>query len=152
MKKTPPLLDPETFALSATAEDDRYGYHPHWPVSVGGYEDMEGPMNERRVLNALLGPKGEKVNYSRTGSLPAKGIQNCLHPEAILDHYLVWWEGSGRTYSLYFNIYEQGEIIAPKGFSYRTEGLFFKNGQITEEGQREFRRDEWGFWEEPNDF
>jgi hypothetical protein len=32
-------------------------------VKVGGAMNSSGPINEKRFLNALLGPKGEKVEY-----------------------------------------------------------------------------------------
>ena len=42
--------------------DKTYGYTEKNPIKVGGGEN--GPANERKYLNSLTGPNGEKVSYT----------------------------------------------------------------------------------------
>ena len=108
MNPTPALLDYDTHQLRAIAESPLYGYSKTHPIPVGGVAYLEGPLNEHRVLNALLGPKDELVDYHRRGSLKAYGMENCKTKEAMLDAYEVSWKGLAAPKVLYFNMYEAG--------------------------------------------
>ena len=101
MHQPPALIDHDTYRLTAIADNPLYGYSETHPILVGGGEIMEGPLNERRVLNALLGPKGETVDYHRTGSFKAYGIVNAESSTAMLDKYEVSWEGLEEPKVLY---------------------------------------------------
>lgn len=116
--KTPPP-DYRTFALTGISTDPTYGLSSKNPVEVGGVDKGEGPMNERRFLNALAGPKGERVSYYRAGSCcPVKSEKGPMGM-AMLDNYRVTWEGSKDTTSIYINMYDYGELKAPMGFTIR---------------------------------
>jgi hypothetical protein len=121
MPKQPVLIDHDTYLLTAVADNPLYGYSETHPIPVGGAEFLEGPLNERRVLNALLGPKDEGVYYHRTGSFKAYGIVNDESNEAMLDRYEVSWEDLEEPKVLYFNMYAYGEVLAPAGFTFRRQ-------------------------------
>lgn len=87
------------------------------PVEVGGVENREGPLNERRYLNALAGPNGEKVTYYRAGSCCPVKSKNGFRGIALLDNYRVTWEGSKDTVYIYINMYDYGVLKAPVGFT-----------------------------------
>ncbi|WP_439489465.1 hypothetical protein [Algoriphagus sp.] len=57
------LIDNDTFLVKEISTDKSYGLTPKNPVEVGGAKDSEGPLNERRFLNALTGPNGERIHY-----------------------------------------------------------------------------------------
>jgi hypothetical protein len=111
------LLDHQTFLLTEISADPSYGLSEENPVKVGGADKKEGPKNERRYLNALAGPNGEKVTYYRAGSCCPVKSKNGLMGMAILDNYRVTWEGSKDTVSIYINMYDYGVLKAPVGFS-----------------------------------
>ncbi|ULC59337.1 2-dehydro-3-deoxyphosphooctonate aldolase [Flaviramulus sp. BrNp1-15] len=92
---------------------------PKNPVEVGGYKDSEGPRNERRFLNALAGPNGEKISYYRAGSCcPVKSDNDPFgFGSVMLDNYRVTWENSKDTVSIYINMYDSGKLKAPIGFT-----------------------------------
>lgn len=113
----PVLLDDNTFLLTGVSADKKYGLTPEKPVEVGGAMDSEGPRNERRFLNALSGPNGEKVHYFRAGSCCPVESENGFMGMAMLDNYRVTWEGSKDTLSIFINMYDAGELKAPVGFS-----------------------------------
>lgn len=113
------LLDNQTFLLTKISKDKTYGYSEKNPIEVGGVDKDQGPINERRFLNALAGPNGEKVSYYRDGSCcPIKSDSDPFgFGKVMLDNYRVTWEGSKDTVSIYINMYDYGELKAPFGFT-----------------------------------
>jgi hypothetical protein len=111
------LQDHQTFLLTEISKDPAYGFSNKKPIEVGGADKSEGPMNERRFLNALAGPNGEKVSYYRAGSCCPVDSKNGFMGKAMLDNYRVTWEGSKDTVSIYINMYDYGVLKAPAGFT-----------------------------------
>lgn len=113
----------QLFIITEVSEDETYGYSKKNAVKVGGVDKNQGPLNERRYLNALTGPNGELVWYSRSGSCcPVESnSEHTLTGMALLDVYRVTWEGREDTVNLYINMYDYGEMKAPKGFGIITE-------------------------------
>lgn len=113
---SPILLDDNTFELKEISTNSSYGLSEKNPVEVGGVASANGPKNERRYLNALTGPNGEKVSYFRSGSCCPIKSKNGMMGMAMLDNYRVTWEGSKDTVSIYINMYDSGALKAPLGF------------------------------------
>jgi hypothetical protein len=111
------LKDNQTFLLKEISEDPSYGYTKRNPIEVGGVDKKEGPVNERRFLNALAGPNGEKITYFRAGSCCSFKSKNGFMGMGLLDNYRVSWIGSKDTVSIYINMYDYGELKAPSGFT-----------------------------------
>ena len=114
------LRDQYSFVVTEISQDETYGYSPENAVEVGGAKNSEGPINERRYLNALTGPNGEEVTYYRAGSCCPTPSENAMFGgKAMLDNYRVTWEGSKDTVSIYINMYDSSPLKAPKGFGLR---------------------------------
>ncbi len=114
------LLDDQTYLLKNKAADNSYAFKAENPVKVGGVKQDSGPKNERRFLNALLGPSGEKVSYFRSGSCCGFKTPNALIGDmAVLDAYRVWYTGSPDTLTMYINMYDADELFIPHGFTAR---------------------------------
>lgn len=114
------LRDQYSFVVTEISTDKAYGYTPENAVEVGGAKNSEGPMNERRYLNALTGPNGEEISYYRAGSCCPTPSENAMFGDkAMLDNYRVTWEGSKDTVSIYINMYDSSPLKAPKGFGLR---------------------------------
>lgn len=111
------LVNSQTFLLTEISKDKAYGFTTAKPIEVGGVDKNEGPLNERRFLNALAGPNGEKVSYYRLGSCCPFKTENGFMGGGMLDNYKVTWEGSTDTVSIYINMYDYGELKAPVGFT-----------------------------------
>ena len=111
------LLNNQTFELTEVSTDLTYGLSEKHPIEVGGVDKSEGPLNERRFLNALAGPNGEQISYYRDGSCCAVKSKNGFMGMAMLDNYRVTWEGSKDTVSIYINMYDYGTLYAPVGFT-----------------------------------
>ncbi len=99
---------------SKVSTDKTYGYSEKNPIKVGGVEN--GPINERKYLNSLTGPNGEKVSYERRGSCCAFNTKNSPFGGGLLDIYAVSYEGKNDTISLYLNMYDKANLKAPIGF------------------------------------
>ena len=110
---TPTLLDDNTFKITEISTDPTYGFSSKNPIEVGS--EGSGPKNERRFLNALSGPNGESISYFRSGSCcPIKSDNAMFGNSVLLDNYRVTWEGTSDTISIYINMYDAGELKAPK--------------------------------------
>ena len=113
------MLDSNTFKLTAVSDDASYGFTEQNAVKVGGAKNSEGPVNERRFLNALLGPEGQQITYHRRGSCCPFNSPNGLMGSGLLDIYEVSYEGLDKPLLIYINMYDKGELKAPKGFTFR---------------------------------
>lgn len=114
------LANEFAFLIKKTTTDKTYGYEPTNAIKVGGVSDGEGPINERRFLNALAGPNGELLSYVRLGSCCPQPSKNATFGDmAVLDNYKIWFEGRTDTLNLYINMYDSEELFIPVGFSTR---------------------------------
>ena len=105
------MLDDNTFKLTELADDASYGLTQENPVKVGGVGT--GP------LNALLGPGGQTITYNRTGSCCEFATPNGLMGGGLLDKYEVSYDGLDKPVIIFINMYDAGELKAPKGFTFK---------------------------------
>jgi hypothetical protein len=111
-------IDNNTYLLLDQSTDITYGFEESNPVKVGGSRESSGPLNERRFLNALLGPNGEDVQYFRRGSCcHFKTPNGLMNNTGLLDVYRVFWTGSKDTLNIYINMYDSGDLLIPVGFT-----------------------------------
>lgn len=113
------LKNNQSFEITEISTDPTYGFSEKNPIQVGGIDTQEGPLNERRFLNALAGPNGEEISYYRAGSCcPIKSKNDPFGMgRVLLDNYRVTWKGSQDTVSIYINIYDYAPLKAPVGFT-----------------------------------
>ncbi len=84
------------------------------PIKVGGGENV--PVNERKHLNSLTDPNGEKVSYNRDGSCCAFSTKNSPFGRGLLDVNTVTYEGKKDSATLYLNMYDKAKLKVPVGF------------------------------------
>lgn len=106
------LIDNNTFKITQYSHDNTYGYTEGNPVMVGG--NSEGPLNERRFLNALSGPNGEKIVYSRIGSCCPFKTENSPWG-GMLDKYDITYFGLEKSLVIYINMYDSDTLKVPVG-------------------------------------
>lgn len=106
------LINDNTFKITEYSEDPTYGYTKENPVMVGG--NLEGPKNERRFLNALSGPNGEKITYYRIGSCCPFETKNSEWG-GMLDVYDVTYDGLKESLKIYINMYDSDVLKIPVG-------------------------------------
>ena len=112
------MLDDQTFQLDSISIDETYGFSASNPIHVGGKFE-NGAVNQRRFLNALLGPDNELVRYHRRGSCCSFATKNGMNGFGLLDMYEITYDGLAKPIVLYLNFYDYGTLRAPKGFTYK---------------------------------
>src|SRR5918993_2863536 len=91
------------------AEDAVYASSREQPVQVGG-SPMYGASRQRRYLEALRGPAGQRIDYKRRG-------QDRAPDGTILDAYVVSYEGLEAPVTLFLDWYHYNPQNAPRGFT-----------------------------------
>jgi hypothetical protein len=112
------FISDNAYRLDSISSDETYGYSVKNPIMVGK-EGESGPVNERRFLNALLGPNGEEVTYNRLGSCCMFESPNGFMGGGMMDKYEVTYSGLEKPVILYINMYDPGVLKAPKGFTFK---------------------------------
>jgi hypothetical protein len=113
----PTLTKENTFVLTDYSKDIKYGYDADYPVNVFYMNAKDENLNANRYLNALAGPKGEKITYTKIESccpFPTKRVEIGA---GFLDVYELKWEGQVKPVTLYVNIYERGYLLVPVGLT-----------------------------------
>ena len=65
---TPILTKENTFLITLYSKDKKYGFEPDYPVNVFYLNSKDENLNAKRFLDALAGPNGEKITYTKIES------------------------------------------------------------------------------------
>ncbi|MCF6133221.1 2-dehydro-3-deoxyphosphooctonate aldolase [Flavobacterium wongokense] len=113
----PKLSNNNTFVLTEFAKDRKYGYDADYPVNVFYINAKDENLNAERYLNALAGPNGETITFTKIESCCPFPTKNIDMGAGFLDVYELRWEGQDKPVRLYVNIYERGYLLVPMGLS-----------------------------------
>lgn len=113
----PVLSKDNTFVITQFSTDKRYGNDKDYPINIFYRTSKDESINQQRYLNALAGPKGEKLTYTKLESCCPFPSTKSDMGAGFLDVYEVKWEGQKKPVLLYLNIYEKGILMVPVGFS-----------------------------------
>lgn len=113
----PTLTKDNTFLITEYSQDAKYGFDPDYPVNVFYKNSKDENLNAQRYLNALAGPKGEKIFYKKLESCCPFPSKRTEMGAGFLDVYEITWVGLQKPLKLYLNIYERGYLLIPIGFS-----------------------------------
>lgn len=94
------------FANLTQSVDPSYGYSPQNPINVGG-----GPERQHQFLNALAGPNGETITYTRLGSCCEFEDPTLPFGGGLLDLYELYYSGQKQPIQLYLNFYHKAETL-----------------------------------------
>ncbi len=114
---TPKLVNNTTFKITEYSQDKKYGYDSEYPINVFYGNTKNETINQERFLNALAGPNGEKISYSKVESCCPFPTKRSEMGAGFLDVYELKWEGQKNPVVLYLNIYEKGILMVPMGLS-----------------------------------
>jgi hypothetical protein len=112
----------DSFIITKNAIDKKYGHDQDYPINVGftSLEDLDkGEKNQIRFLNALAGPKGEKIKYERKDPCCPFPTKRTEMGAGMIDVFEITWEGQSKPVQLYINKFEKGELMIPLGFTAR---------------------------------
>ncbi len=108
------LNNNNTFEIKLFSTDKKYGYDKDYPINIF-YQTIKSDANQERFLNALAGPKGEKISYTKLESCCPFPTKRSDMGAGFLDVYELKWEGQKKPVVLYLNIYEKGVLMVPFG-------------------------------------
>lgn len=112
--KRPKVVN-NAFEITDYATDSKYGYDADYPINLGPLFEKHEEANIKLYFNALEGPNGEKISYTKTATCcPFPSNTNNIGAGTLSIHE-VTLEGSTKKIALYFNIYEKGQVLCPKG-------------------------------------
>jgi hypothetical protein len=113
----PKLTSENTFVITEYSKDKKYGYNKDYPINVFFRSTKDETINQQRFLNALAGPKGEKIAFKKIETCCPFPTKNTEIGAGFLDIYEITWAGQKSPLLLYFNIYEKGTLMVPVGLS-----------------------------------
>ena len=113
----PRLESNNTFVITEYSKDKRYGYEKEYPINIFYSNTKNETINQQRYLNALAGPKGEKITYTKFESCCPFPTKRSEMGAGFLDVYELKWEGQQNPVTLYLNIYEKGVLMVPVGLT-----------------------------------
>ena len=113
----PILLNENTFLITEYSKDKKYGYNPDYPINIFYVGTENKTINQQRFLNALAGPKGEKITYTKLESCCPFPTKRSEMGAGLLDVYELKWEGQHNPIKLYLNSYEKGTLMVPVGLT-----------------------------------
>ena len=112
-----PLVRDQAYIITEYATDAKYGYDEDYPINIGFINEKQENINIQYYFSGLEGPNGEKISYKKVDTCCPFPTKNSLMGAGTIGIYEVTFEGSDKKITLYFNIYEKGKILCPKGFS-----------------------------------
>lgn len=110
----PPVRNNQ-FIINEYASDGKYGYDKDYPINLGFENEKYSPKNIVYFFNALEGPKGEKITYTKIDNCCPFPSKRSVMGAGTLEVYVITMDGSDSKFNLYLNIYEKGKVLCPKG-------------------------------------
>ncbi|MFV8332482.1 2-dehydro-3-deoxyphosphooctonate aldolase [Flavobacterium sp. GSP14] len=106
-----------TFVIQQYSTDKKYGYDKDYPVNIFFNNTANETINQERFLNALAGPKGEKISFTKLESCCPFPTKRSEMGAGFLDVYELKWNDQKKPMLLYLNIYEKGILMVPVGLT-----------------------------------
>jgi len=113
--RRPSFID-NRYIITEYAEDNKYGFDPDYPVNIGFINEKQETINITYYFNGLEGPNGEKVNFKKIDTCCPFPTKNTTMGAGTIGIYEVTLEGTSKKFTMYFNTFEKGKIVCPKGF------------------------------------
>lgn len=110
-----PLIKDKAYLITEYATDEKYGYDQDYPINIGFINEKQEDINIQYFFNGLEGPNGEKINYKKIETCCPFPTKNSLMGAGTIGVYEITFE-SQKKVTLYFNTFEKGKIVCPKGF------------------------------------
>lgn len=106
--------------LDGVASNKKYGYSPEIPVKLGVAKRTLSLTYPEKYFNSITGPNGEAIRAVRFKSCcPFKTVNSEEFPFqnlGVLEIYKVTYKGLSDPLFIYINFFDQGLVLAPKGF------------------------------------
>jgi len=110
-----------TFVITEYSQDEKYGFDPDYPINVFFRNTKDENLNAERFLNALAGPKGEVLSFTKIESCCPFPTKHNEMGAGFLDVYELKWDNQTTPIKLYINIYEKGYLQVPMGLTLKKQ-------------------------------
>ena len=114
--KRPSFTD-NRYVITEYAEDSKYGFDQDYPVNIGFINEKQEAINIEYYFNGLEGPNGEKISFKKVDTCCPFPTKNTTMGAGTIGIYEVALEGTTKKLTMYFNTFEKGKIVCPKGLS-----------------------------------
>ena len=111
-----PIVKNGHFVFIEYATESNYGTDSDYPVNIGIVSDKSVEIFVGYFFNGLQGQNGEKVEFKKLETCCPFPTKHSNMGAGLLNVYEANLEGSTKKQTFYFNIYEKGKIVCPKGF------------------------------------
>ena len=115
------LSQDNVFVITVYSKDKKYGYDKDYPVNIFFNNTANETINQQRFFNALAGPNGEKITYTKLENCCPFPTKRSELGAGFLDVYEIKWKGQKKPIQLYVNIYEKGILMVPVGLSIKKQ-------------------------------
>jgi len=106
-----------SFIITKKATNKKYAYNENYPVNVGFTTLEDGLNNQMRFLNALAGPKGEKISFKLVDTCCPFPTKKSDMGAGMINIFEITYQGQSKPVLLYINKYERGEVMIPMGLT-----------------------------------
>ena len=111
------LSQNNAFVITEYSKDKKYGFDKDYPINIFFNNTKNETINQQRFFNALAGPGGEAITYSKLENCCPFPTKRSELGAGFLDVYELKWKGQKKPVTLYLNIYEKGILMVPVGLS-----------------------------------
>ncbi len=111
-----PLYSDKMYVITEYADDSKYGFDPDYPVNIGFIQEKQETINIEYYFNGLEGPNGERISFKKIDTCCPFPTKNTTMGAGTIGIYEITLEGSTKKFTMYFNTFEKGKIVCPKGF------------------------------------
>lgn len=112
-----PSVRDQAYIITEYATDAKYGYDEDYPINIGFINEKQEKINIQYYFSGLEGPNGEKISYKKVDTCCPFPTKNSLMGAGTIGIYEVTLEGTTKKLTMYFNTFEKGKIVCPKGLS-----------------------------------
>ena len=112
-----PSVRDQAYIITEYATDAKYGYDEDYPINIGFINEKQEKINIQYYFSGLEGPNGEKISYKKVDTCCPFPTKNSLMGAGTIGIYEVTLESTTKKLTMYFNTFEKGKMVCPKGLS-----------------------------------
>lgn len=110
-----PEIKDKAYQITEYATDTQYGFDSDYPINIGFIHEKQENINIQYFFNGLEGQNGEKITNRKIDNCCPFPTKNSLMGAGTIGVYEITFEGTQKKMTLYFNTFEKGKILCPKG-------------------------------------
>ena len=104
-----------TYQLTEITDDKAYKFEESNSIKVGGVNEKEDPLNQRRFIEPLYESKDKKMIYWREGSCYPSKTDHRIDNIGMLYRYRAVEISGSDSLTLYLKMYDKGDLKIPSG-------------------------------------